>query len=549
MTGSRTASIEHMLQFDHVIVGAGSAGCVLANRLSASGLNRVLLLEAGPCAIAAMKSVAADSYMNLSRFDWGYQSQPDPTRGGLTEPWPRGRVVGGTSSINGMNWVRGARADYDRWAALGNSGWAAEDIMPVFQSMERYTDGVRVSPGPDTRGRCGPLDVREVRNAHPLTRAFIAAARSAGYPANPDYNSDQQEGVGYAQLNQYRGLRRSAADAFLRKTLRRNNFRLLTEALVKKLLIVNRRVIGVQYDCDGSVHEVRAGHVTLCAGAINSPKILLLSGIGKAEALRKLGIEVVLDRAAVGENLSEHPLVRLIYRAKAPTYNPTEGLGQKARFLAKFLVTGQGPLASIVEAQAFLKTTPQLNAPDVQMHFLPIGYCSSAGKRVVVLPYPSCAILVNKNHPASRGRVSLASGDPKVPPLIHPNLLADERDVETLVSGIKAARRIMAATPIVDMIEEEVEPGGQHSAPDALSEYVRSHTGLAYHPAGTCRMGIDEDAVVRPDLRVRSIENLWIADASVMPDLISGNINAACMMIGWKAADIISQRQPAIRIE
>jgi choline dehydrogenase len=518
--------------WDYVVVGAGSAGCVVANRLSASGGKRVLLLEAGPRATVMMKVLGAAKYLDLARYDWGYYSQPDATRRQRRERWLRGRGVGGTSSINGTNYVRGSREDYDRWAALGNEGWAARQVMPLFQSLERCREGFRRGVDYAVRGRSGSLHIREVHDCHPLTEIFIQAAVSAGHAFNHDYNGASQAGIGYAQLNQRRGLRCSSADAFLNPVLDRKNLQLLTEAHVHRLLITQGRVTGVRYEKAGCLHEALADEVILCAGAINTPKLLMLSGIGPRAALEALGIVSVLDRPAVGRNLMEHALIRVVGRVDTPTYNPTGGLTHDAALLAKFLLTGQGPLASVVEAQGFLKTACDLQVPDIQIHFMPVGMGYAIDNPYYVLPYPSFTVLINKSHPTSRGQIRLASADPMAPPLIEPNMLADERDVATLVEGVRVVREILART--AGIVAQEVHPGETCTEPAAIAEYIRAHTEGAYHPAGTCRMGADADAVVSPDLRVRGIENLWIADASVMPELISGNINAACMMIGEK---------------
>lgn len=523
--------------WEYIVVGAGSAGCVLAARLSEDSSRRVLLLEAGPREVALMKPFGLSYYFDMSRFEWGFWSQPDPTRGMRTDHWRRGRVVGGSGSVNGMNYVRGTRADYDRWAAMGNAGWSANEVMPLFRDLERCEPGYEAPPDYTIRGASGPLPIREVQRCHLLTTAFLQAAQAAGFPRTPDYNGAQQEGVGIGQFNQRRGMRWSSVDAFLKPALRRRNLQLTTGALVQKLLVRDGRVSGVRYECDGVVREARAGQVILCGGAINTPQILMLSGIGDSNALRSHGIDVVLDRPAVGRNMMEHPLIRPTFRVKVPSYTPAGGLLQKAGFLAKFLLHGQGPIATVTEAQAFLRTAPTEPAPDVQMHFSLAGAVYSDDKfykSLKVLDEPSISIFINKSYPVSRGQVRLASSDPKAAPLIEPNLLSDERDVRTLVGGIGILRRIVSSHPLAGLITEEIEPGRERITDDDLVGYVKARTGLAYHPAGTCRMGVDVNAVVSPDLKVKGLENLWIADASVMPHMVSGNINAACMMIGEK---------------
>jgi len=523
--------------WDYIVIGAGSAGCAVANRLSEDARNRTLLLEAGPHNRSMLfKAPAGVGLFKISRYDWGYHSRPDPTRNDRSEYWPRGRVMGGTSSINGMNYVRGSAGDFDRWAGTGLTGWGAQNIMRLYQDLERC-DPRSIKPANDVRGRSGAVHVRMVKDAHPVTQAFIAAAIAAGHPFNPDYNGPVQHGVGYAQLTQHRGMRCSAADAFLNAAWRRKNLKIAANAHVHRLQVQGAKVSEVLYEQDGSMHEARARRVILCAGAINTPQLLMLSGIGDAAALNKLGIPVALDRNAVGDNLIEHPLIRLLYRIKVPTYNLTGGFAQKLSFLAKYLLKRQGPLAACFESIAFLKTSPAEPQPDVQLHVAPLGFEGSedaARPLVQMLPFPSMTVVLNKNHPVSRGRVSIASADPKVAPLIEPKLLASPKDVETLAQGIAMVRAIAARAPLAELIEEEVRPGLRLKTPESIDSYLKDHVELAYHPVGTCRMGADREAVVSPDLRLRGLQNLWIADASVMPDLISGNTNAACMMIGDK---------------
>jgi choline dehydrogenase len=525
--------------WDYIVIGAGSAGSVVAARLSENPAKRILVLEAGLPDTQLLKAFGLGYYFDLSRYEWGYWSQPDPTRNMRTDHWRRGRVVGGTGSINGMNYVRGTRSDYDRWAAKGNVGWSANDVMPLFRDLEHCEPGFETEPDPAIRGTSGPLPIREVRHAHPTTEAFLASAQAAGFPKAPDYNGAQQEGVARGQFNQRRGFRRTSADVILKPALRRKNIQLLTEALVHRLKVKERRVTGVVFEQGGELHEAVADRVILCGGAINTPQLLMLSGIGDAEALRSLGIDVILNRSRVGENLMEHPLIRTAFRTNVETYCPSGGLWQKARFLAKFLLQGQGVIATPAEAQAFLRTSPEELEPDIQMHFSPLAAIfakerTNFYKGVTILPFPAISVHINKSYPKSRGQIRLASADPKAAPLILPNLMGDDRDVKTMVRSIKLLRRIMAQRPIAGMITEHIDPSPTLVSDEELEDYIRDNVSLAYHPAGTCAMGPEDAAIVTPDLKVRGFDNLWIADASVMPDLVSGNINAACMMIGEK---------------
>jgi choline dehydrogenase-like flavoprotein len=492
-----------------------------------------------------MKPFGLSYYLDFSRYEWGFWSQPDLTRNMRIDHWRRGRVLGGSGTINGMNYVRGARADYDRWAAMGNVGWSADDVMPLFRDMERCEPGYHSPPDYSIRGDSGPLPIREVRHCHPLTEAFLKAAQLAGIPRTPDFNGAQQEGVGYGQFNQRRGMRVSSVDAWLKPALRRQNLQLMTDALVQKLLVNSGRIEGVIYERDGVMHEARAGRVILCGGAINTPQLLMLSGIGDGRELQSLGIDVALHTPGVGRNLMEHPLIRPTWRVKGTSYSPTSNMLRMAGFGAKFLLTGQGPLATITEAMGFLRTSPAESMPDVHMLFSVAGAVNDDErqfyKSLKVLPYPSFSMVLDKSYPLSRGTVRLASSDPRAAPLIAPNLLADHRDVETLVKAIGIVRRIVSMSPLAEMVMDEVEPGAHATSEAALVEYVKARAGLAYHASGTCRMGVDDQSVVTPDLKVRGLENLWIADASVMPDLISGNINAACMMIGEKLGRQLSR--------
>jgi choline dehydrogenase len=529
--------------WDYIIVGAGSAGCALAHELATSRPDeKILVLEAGGSDRSPFIRLQAGAFRACVDHDWGYWSQPDPTRNGAKERWWKGRVLGGSSSVNSTIFVRGAAQDYDGWSRIcgGAGGWSARDVMPLFRELER-------SDQPDAaRGRDGPLHVRTVKRPHAVLDAFIQSARAVGYPFNRDYNGERQEGVAYAQLTQSRGgWRCSAARAFLRPLLGRSNLELELDALVEKIHVENGRAVGVSFRQGGQGRRQNARHIILCAGAINSPKLLMLSGIGGRQELERHGIPVVKDLPGVGRHLKEHPLTRVIYRTRVATYNLTEGLWQKFAIAAKFLVHGEGPIANVFEGVAFLKSAPMEPNPDLQLHFVSLGYLTTPDSMLVLAPYPSVLIYVNKSHPASSGHVRLASADPKEPPLIEPRLFEDRSDMDVLVRGIALVRQIMRQEPIASLLKEESEPGSPVASTEALEEYVRTHTTTANHTAGTCCMGIDEDAVVGPDLRVRGIENLWVADASIMPTLVSGNTNAACMMIGKKLGKQLIARRGA----
>lgn len=516
------------MTWDCIVVGAGSAGCALAYELVRAG-KKVLVIEAGGSDRSPYIWIPAAVWKTPERFEWGYRAQPDLSRKGVVDPWHRGKVLGGTSSINGMIYVRGAAADFDRWGQLcgGKGGWSARDVMPIFRELEQSDQR---SP---LRGRSGPLHVRTVRRPHPLTDGFVESAFAAGHPFNPDYNGATQEGAGYLQFTQRRGLRWSAADAFLRPLVARTNLKLLLNATVERVEISNGRAVGVSFRHRGALHREAARDIVLSAGVINSPKLLMLSGIGDPVELRRHKIDVVLDLPAVGRHLREHPVAELSYRTRIPSYNLTEGLLQKIAIAAKYMRFREGPIAAAYEATAFLKTHPSASMQDIQVFFAPIGWGVVDGA-LQLARHPALKICIVRSHSVSSGRVRLSSPDPETPPLIECPLLENEADIDTLARGIQTIRTIMGTQPIADLVEAETTPGQRVEGLRDLHEHLRDHLALACHPIGTCRMGISADTVVDPELRVHGLENLWVADASIMPDHISANINAPCMMIGAK---------------
>ena len=515
--------------FDYVVVGGGSAGCAAAHGLVKGSDARVLLIEAGPDRRTVDTMVPARVRQAVTGFDWGYVSEPDESRRGRREGWARGRILGGSSSVNGMMFVRGAHSDFDRWAAMQNPGWSWDDVAPHFRAMETSD-----RPGPE-RGHDGPLNVRTVKRPHRLTRAFLDSAAASGFPVIDDYNGDDQAGFGLAQLSQRKGLRHSAADAFLAEARSRRNFTLWDQCEAKRLVFRGGHATHLHCSRGGVDILVSADKFILCSGAVGSPALLMRSGVGDPGDLSALGISTAIASPEVGRNLIEHPLVRLVFETKLPSRNPS-GIGQYLAEAFDFAVHREGLLASVFEAAGFVKSTNGRTAPDIQFHFLPMGILDPVQHPAPLLKTPSLTIYANLSHPSGRGVLRLASKDPSVAPMIYPNLLGGDDDVDALVSALRIARKILAAEPIASMIAREVTPGPLLESDAALRAHVRSNCEIAYHIAGTCRMGSDPHAVVAPDLKLNGADNVWIADASIFPDLISGNTNAVCMMIGTKLA-------------
>lgn len=514
---------------DYVIVGAGSAGCVLAEALSAR--HTVTLLEAGGSDRSLEVAVpAAFSKLFKTERDWSYASEPEPAASGRSLYLPRGRMLGGSSSMNAMLYIRGRPSDFDGWEAAGATGWGWESVLPYFKAMESNSRGAD-----SFHGDSGPLLVEDIRHPNPLSYRFVEAAIAAGIAPNRDFNGIAQAGVGLFQVTQRRGRRWSAADAFLRPAMRRPTLDVVTGALVTRLVITGGRVEGVEYVLDGVKRRVAAeAGVILCAGAFGSPHLLQLSGIGDPGHLRSIGVKPIVDLSAVGKNLQDHPAVPVIYESLVSgTLDDAESLYE----LAQWLILRSGRLTSpVAEACAFVKSSPDIDEPDLQYHFAPVSFANHGLEPHDGHAFTLGPVLVS---PESRGEVLARTSDPATPPSIRVNCLAARGDVDALIRGIAIAQEIAAQAPFDDYRGRELKPGAVVRSLEETESFLRDNVELLYHPSGTCRMGIDEGAIVGPDLRVRGVDGLRIADASVMPTVVSGNTNAATMMIAARAADLI----------
>ena len=532
--------------FDYVIVGAGSAGCVLANRLSADPANRVALIEAGPSDRGLLAriliNIPAGVFRTIGspRFNWLYAYEPDPRVGGGQPIFcPRGRVLGGSSAINGMIYIRGNRRDYDSWAAQGADGWSWREVLPYFRKSENFEGGAD-----DLHGTGGELDVARQRDPHPVNEAFLAAAEQLQFARTADFNGAEQDGFGYWHVNQRNGERLSSSRAFLHPAAGRPNLTVITGALTRRVLVENGRATGVEIAHDGAEQIIAASReVIVSAGTINSPQILMLSGIGPAEELKRHGIEVVCDLPGVGENLQDHQDVMLCYASLRHTLY---GMSWRALpwMLAspfKYLFQRKGPWSTnTVESGAHVRSRPGLEQPDLQFILGP-EYMNQ--NRSIPIGH-GFSFHVSLLQPRSRGRITLASADPAARPKLHANFLSDPEgeDLEALVRGVKIIRRIAAAPAMDGYRGEEVLPGPKVQTDDEIRRFARDTLGTTFHPAGSCRMGRDRMAVVDPELRVRGVEGLRVIDASIMPTVTSGNTNAPTMMIAEKGADMILGR-------
>lgn len=519
------------MRFDYIIVGAGSAGCVLANRLTENERHSVLLLEAGSKDnLKEIHIPAGFSSLFQSDVDWNYSTEPEPHLNNRKLYWPRGKVLGGSSSINAMIYIRGHQQDYEQWAEQGNEEWGWEDVLPYFkkaQNQERGADNFH--------GVGGPLNVADLRDPHVLSHVFLQAAQEVGYSANPDFNGARQTGFGYYQVTQRRGQRRSTAVAYLNPAKKRANLQVETNAQTKRVTFEGKQATGVVYQKNGTEITAQANReVIVCGGAINSPQLLLLSGVGPAGELQQRGIPIIQDLPGVGKNLQDHTAVSVAYNLQQKiSLKHAETLPQ----YFKYFVLRKGMLTSnIAEAGGFVRLNPESRTPELQFIFAPVFYINHGFTRPRHDGFTLGPILLN---PKSRGQITLNSPDPSAKPTISANYLADEQDMTTMLEGFKVVRRIGQAGAFAEYRGDEYLPGRATQSNEDIRTYLRDNVFSLYHPVGTCKMGVDPMAVVTPRLAVHGVRGLRVVDASVMPIIPSGNTNAPTIMVAEKAADMI----------
>ena len=525
--------------WDYVIVGAGSAGCALANRLSTDGRHSVLLLEAGPTDRYPWIHIPIGYAKTMFHpvYNWCFKTEPDPGMNGRQVYWPRGRTLGGSSAINGLIYIRGQREDYDAWAASGNAGWGYDDVLPYFRKLEHNVRGANAWHGAD-----GPLWASDIGATHELIEAVIAAGVELGIPRNDDFNGATQEGIGYYQLTTRNGLRCSTATAYLRPARARGNLRVETDAQATRIAFTGRRATAVAYRLGGREATATARReVILAAGALQSPQLLQLSGVAAPELLQQFGIPIVHALPGVGENLQDHLQARVIFKCTKPI-TTNDILGSWWRTLAmgaQYVLARSGPMAvGINQGGIFARTDPALGRPDVQFH---VATLSSDMAGSPVHTFPGFTMSVCQLQPESRGHVRIKSPDPMSAPAMQPNYLSTPRDRATIVAGIKLARSLAATRALAPYVAAEYRPGPKASTDDDLLEFARNTAGTIFHPSGTCKMGPASDpfAVVDAALRVHGLDGLRVVDCGIMPTVVSGNTNAPVVMIAEKAADMI----------
>jgi len=533
--------------WDYIIVGGGSAGCVLANRLSAEPSRSVLLLEAGWGGLdrtPLVQAPAGSLYIATSTlFAWKYPYQPDPTRANRTDGTIAGKLLGGGSSINGTMFIRGAADDYDDWARLGNDGWGYRDVLPFFKKLERTAIGAE-----EYHGRGGPLGVEYARPMLDISHRFIEAAIESGIPYNSDINGECLQGVSRTPCSIFAGTRQSTARVYLRPAMKRRNLKVVTRALARKILFDGKEAVGVEYDSNGRTEVAKASkEIILSAGAIRSPQILLLSGIGPAEQMSRFRLPLVHELRGVGHNYMDHLAAHMAFKVSLPTWCREASLGRQASHILKWVLRKDGPAdTGFSQAVAFVRSSEALKNPDIQLCFMPFslvpGDSPTGSYRKLTVPRKygdMIMVYVSECKPESRGWLTLASTRILDPPLVYPNYLSSPKTLGKIVTGIEIVRRIMAASPIGPHVKAEVRPGSDARSTDALQEWIRQEAGTMAHSSGTCKMGHDDSAVVDEKLRVRGVRKLRVVDASIMPTIPSGNINAPVIMIAEKASDEI----------
>lgn len=531
---------------DYIIVGAGSAGCALAERLTADGRHKVTLIEAGGSDLRLFVQMPL-GYGKLyydPKVNWAYRTEPDPGLAGQRDYWPRGKVLGGSSSINAMVWCRGHPEDYEDWKRAGATGWGWDEVLAAYRAIEDNEAG-----GDDWRGKGGPLFISaNKRGLHPLIRPFLDACATAGLPYSPDFNGELHEGAGTYQVTIKGGRRNSAARAFLRPAMRRANLRVVTRALVTRVVIEEGRAVGVEYRRGGAQASLRArAEVILAGGAVNTPQLLMLSGIGPGADLQRLGIGVQMANPNVGQHLSDHQGLNYTYRMKVPTLNQVlRPLWGKLRSGIEWILAGSGPLAlSINQGGGFFRTRPDLSRPNMQLYAQAFStLIPKEGERPLLSPdpFPGFSLGLSNCRPTSRGHLRLRSADPGDAPVIVGNALSTNHDVAEMLEAVKFLRKIAAQPAFAPLVDAELRPGPDCRTDEAMIADIRARSGTVYHPSGTARMGAEAtSSVVDARLRVHGVAGLRVADASVFPNLIAGNTNAPAIMVGWRAAAMVAE--------